>query len=604
MMREFPSLLIDDHDVERKNFKSSVGTLLRQKYTALGQVDDVSGDVIDDTVYELIFGFYLVAFLDLKFGSDVDLGKEYAELLMQHQPLCERILRSHVFGSPDCPADSEKLKEFFGPFSTIFNSYMPKGNAENLKNIVRDRSKVFGLSQESCDFPVVNIEWGDFDTRLSEWAEKIVAKIKQPSVTGQRLSSKFKVDDHGKAIQILTQSLKFECDYLVSRVCGQGLHGNRACPVDRISLTLLDEGKSSSLVLMGQPTIKGLDSGVWLVFKIDVIERIKTELSGFDNYIKFRVARGRRVEVLGHAVGNRLGTICYTFVGANPKRPITLKTFLHQVISSDGGDGFSKVGQYIENLFSKPDLHEVRDQGDALNECVREFSRKRLGGNDKKFDLDEIWIEISKDIGELFKNSGISRRMPKPNAVLTATLMGTPQPKCWSHGDLHLSNVVLGEGDDLILIDFRDTGPAPQVWDFMTLATSIRLEASCSLDVQYDDSTLKSFLKDEEDFLKVILDPNREPISIAKAKNPDWRSLLISIIQWMKKTFSDHELVDLRREFLACSFVWCCYIFIKIKSEIESPKIDEKQALLLKKKQLSLAFYLYFLSRFMIKENR
>jgi hypothetical protein len=79
---------------------------------------------------------------------------------------------------------------------------------------------------------------------------------------------------------------------------------------------------------------------------------------------------------------------------------------------------------------------------------------------------------------------------------------------------------------------------------------------------------------------------------------------LISIIQWMKKTFSDHELVDLRREFLACSFVWCCYIFIKIKSEIESPRIDEKQALLLKKKQLSLAFYLYFLSRFMIKENR
>ena len=603
-MREFPSLLIDDSDVERKNFKSSVGTLLRQKYTALGQVDDVSGDVIDDTVYELIFGFYLVAFLDLKFGSDVYLGKEYAELLMEHQPLCERILRSHVFGSSDCPANSQKLKEFFGPFSTIFNSYMPKGNAENLKNIVRDRSRLFGLSQESCDFPVVNLEWGDFDSRLSEWAEKIVARINQPSVTGQLLSSKFKVDDHGKAIQILTQSLKFECDYLVSRVCGQGLHGNRACPVERISLTLLDEGKSSSLVLMGQPTIKGIESGVWLVFKIDIIERIETELSGFDNYIKFRVARGRRVEVLGHAVGNRLGTICYTFVGANPKRPITLKTFLHQVISADGSSSFTKAGQYIENLFSKPDLHEVRDQGEKYNECVREFTRKRLGGNEKNFDLDEIWIEISKDIGELFKNSGINKRMPKPNDVLTATLMGTPQPKCWSHGDLHLSNVVLGEGDDLILIDFRDTGPAPQVWDFMTLATSIRLEASRSLDVQYDDSTLKLFLKDEEDFLKVILDSNREPFSLAKANNPDWRSLLISIIQWMKRTFADHELVDLRREFVACSFVWCCYIFIKIKSEAEFPRIDEKQALLLKKKQLSLALYLYFLSKFMIRENR
>lgn len=602
-MREFPSLLIDDSDEERKNFRSSVGSLLRQKYTALGQVDKV-GDVIDDTVYELIFGFYLVAILDLKIGGDVNLGKEYAELLMEHQPLCERILSSHVFGKSDCPANSEKLEEFFGPFSTIFNSFMPKGNAENRKNIVRDRSRLFGLSQESCDFPVVNIEWGDFDTRLSEWAEKIVARIKKPSDTGQVISSKFKVDDHGKAIQILTQSLKFECDYLVSRVCGQGLHGNRACPVDRISLTLLDEGKSSSLVLMGQPTIKGIESGVWLVFKIDVIERIETELSGFDNYIKFRVARGRRVEVLGHAVGNRLGTICYTFVGANPKRPITLKTFLHQVISSDGSDNFNKVGQYIENLFSKPDLHEVRDQGNTTNECVREFSRKRLGSTDKQFVLDKIWTGISEDISVFFKNNGISKRMPKPDDVLTATLMGTPQPKCWSHGDLHLSNVVLGEGDDLILIDFRDTGPAPQVWDFMTLATSIRLEASCCLDMQYDDSTLKLFLKDEEIFLKAILDPNREPLSLLKAKKPDWRSLLISIIQWMKKTFPNHELVDLRREFVACSFVWCCYIFIKIKSETKFPRIDEKQALLLKKKQFSLAFYLYFLSKLMIRENR
>ena len=72
----------------------------------------------------------------------------------------------------------------------------------------------------------------------------------------------------------------------------------------------------------------------------------------------------------------------------------------------------------------------------------------------------------------------------------------------------------------------------------------------------------------------------------------------------MKKTFADHELVDLRREFVACSFVWCCYVFIKIKSEAEFPGIDEKQAFLLEKKQLCLAFYLYFLSKLMIKENR
>ena len=602
-MREFPSLLIDDSLDTRRDSEALFKNLTQQKFTALGEVDK-DGDVIDDTVYELLYGFYLLAILDLKIGKDSNLGKEYAELLMEHQPLCQRILSSHVFGKSTHPADSKKLEEFFGPFSTIFTAFMQKGNPANFRNIVLDRSRLFGLSQESYSFPVVNIEWGDFDTRLSEWAEKIVARIKQPSVTGQHISSKFKVDNHEKSIQILTQSLKFECDYLVSRVCGQGMHGNQACPVDRISLTLLDEGKSSSLVLMGQPTIKGIESGVWLVFKIDMIERIEKELSGFDNYIKYRVARGRRVEVLGHAVGNRLGTICYTFVGANPKRPITLKTFLHQVISSDGSDGFSKVGQYIENLFSKPDLHEVRDQGDTYNECVREFSRKRLGAIDKKFDLDEIWIGVSEDIGELFKKNRIGKRMPKPNDVLTATLMGTPQPKCWSHGDLHLSNVVLGDGNDLILIDFRDTGPAPQVWDFMTLATSIRLEASCSPDMQYDDSALNRFLKDEEKFLKAILDSNREPLSLLNAKKPDWRSLLIFIVQWMKKTFADHELVDLRREFVACSFVWCCYIFIKIKSEAEFPRIDEKQALLLKKKQLSLAFYLYFLSKLMIRENR
>jgi Phosphotransferase enzyme family len=603
MMREFPTLLIDDDDDLRRDSEDHIKVVPWPKLTALGQVDK-DGHVIDDTVYELLYGFYLLAILDLKIGKDPILGKKYAEILREHQPLCERILSSHVLGGSTHPADSETLGEFFGPLSNIFSSFMHKGHPGDFKNIILDRSSVFGLSDETCVVPDVKFEWGDFESRLLEWANRIATRTKRPSATGQVLASMFNVDDGEKAIRILTQSLKFECDYLVSRVCGQGSYGNQGCPVDEISLSLLDEGKSSSLVLMGQPTIKGIASEVWLVFKIDLKERIITELSGFDNYIKFRVARGRRVEVLGHAVGNRLGTICYTFVGANPETPITLKTFLHQAVFENNRDNIIKVGQFIEKLFSKPDLHEVRDQRNELKQCVRDFSKSRLGGADNNFDLDRVWTGISKDIRELFKRKGIGSKMPKPNEVLTATLMGTPQPKCWSHGDLHLSNIVLGKDDDLILIDFRDTGPAPQVWDFMTLATSVRLEASCFLNVQYNTLTLKSVLKDERMFLEAILDPNRQPLLLASEKNPDWRSLLICIIQWMKKTFPEHALKDLRREFIACSFAWCCYIFNKIKDELELLRIDDKQIALLERKQCSLALHLVFLAKTMVAENK
>ena len=95
MMREFPSLLIDDSLDTRRDSEALFKNLTQQKFTALGEVDK-DGDVIDDTVYELLYGFYLLAILDLKIGKDSNLGKEYAELLMEHQPLCQRILSSHV----------------------------------------------------------------------------------------------------------------------------------------------------------------------------------------------------------------------------------------------------------------------------------------------------------------------------------------------------------------------------------------------------------------------------------------------------------------------------------------------------------------------------
>lgn len=574
-MKKFPWLLLDDDTQVLVNGKDLV--IPNAECTAESDPDKI--------LHEIVFGFHLLAVVDLWWNDKKEsLGMRFIQNIRRFQPLCECIVSSRVIGNN--LDDSKKLQRtgsnnnytpqdvaqdlvrYFGAVESRVTSFLPKGATEQLEAIVHNRAKKAGIptnsgEEEKTPKPSVTIS-SKADRNIYKWASLIYAQ----ALSGFRKKDSpvtLQLNGLNSAIhtQKIAQSLRTECDYLVSRICGQGMYGSEESPIDKVDLEPLEEGKSSALVLVGQPVISGEQSGVWLVFKIDFADRILEEIKAYDKHIKFKVARGRRVELLGSLLGSRLGAICYTFVGDNPQKPVTLKTRLLQ-LNGIPDENFERL---LNQLFGDPDLHAVQA---GRFTTIKSYFDLRLA-NRETVDFQKTWQIIAKDV----ENKTIENNFGKikiPVDPTTTSTFGVRQNASWAHGDLHLSNIVVGHNEDVMLIDFRDTGRAPRVLDYVVLSTSIRNETA----------TLKErsviFSNDREPSEKAMLNSflgktNSTTNKFLATLSPD-QKLQVTILNCLKRTFLGSEaqpgteqLSTLYKEYIACCFAWGCIIYSKLQQE-------------------------------------
>jgi Phosphotransferase enzyme family len=268
---------------------------------------------------------------------------------------------------------------------------------------------------------------------------------------------------------------KDELQFVLASLFGQRYRRDDDQPdsddVSSISLTAFQGGKSRSIVLHGRPVNRLGEEGLLCVVKVGPRREAEEELRRYEQYVRFRMSLRRRVELLGHASGDTLGAIAYSFAGEDPDEVGDLQTLLEggddrALVYFDeiyGEDGFSPEGEMHEDLgaFFKQ-AYNVRPR--QIRKRVQAFADDQAEANGWQHRNDELRVKGGKLLLPTHESMG-------------SGLLHMPYRSTVVHGDLNGSNVIIGDDQRSILIDYRHTARGPRALDYASMHASIRLSA-------------------------------------------------------------------------------------------------------------------------------
>jgi Phosphotransferase enzyme family len=449
----FRALVVDDDEWVRDKAVGASNPSDGIEVLTAGNKED-AGQIIAEN-------FLHVAVVDLelqKVPRNLGEGKTVLRSLMAARPSCRRVLLTK--------------------YATTF----PEGVFEMLKP---DDPVVYGaidkeeLSSEYFHRYVgaMAASWRRAPVRI-ENAEEIFALVGDKSVRTEMVMGKWKV-----AITL------DELEYVLASVFGQRFRAANDPPdpddVESVTLTPFRGGKSRSIVLHGRPVDRLGGSGLLCVIKVGPRAEAEQELQRYQQYVRYRMALTRRVEVLGRALGDTLGVIAYSFAGPGDENVDDLQTLL------DAGD--ARALKHLDALYGNdrawgPDCKNGDDLGEFFSEAYKLRPRKvreYIGNFADELESSYGWNHRH---GQLLLPGG---KLSLPtDEIMGSGLLRMDYVTTIVHGDLNASNVIVGDGDRHILIDYRHTARGPRTLDYASMHASIRLSEAayeCSPDAAVQD---------------------------------------------------------------------------------------------------------------------
>jgi CheY-like chemotaxis protein len=339
-----------------------------------------------------------------------------------------------------------------------------------------------------------------------------------------------------------------EIDFLLSSLFGQGMDvrlndgssRNMGLMMSTIELKELEGGRSRSFAGAGQPVDQAGNRGIWCVVKIGPLAEIEQEYSRYCSYVRFAVALDHRVEVLGHAFGDTVGAICYSFAGKSPEAIRGLNNYFQQqadvsnvfrkMFSLDHRELYARTGKPVS-------LSEYFNDTYALDPRKIKDIASGLVAHCKK-NCDDIGILADEkalaQLGSAFSDSAMRR----------------PLTTCIVHGDMNANNVIVGEDgtDRVIYIDYYRTGVGPRAIDFAALEASVRM-ATCP-------SNIPDIVKDAKREERVWRNKWKRLPPAATDYSPNdetyWEHISCSLSEYARQNFPDMTL----GEYAATCFLW------------------------------------------------
>jgi CheY-like chemotaxis protein len=514
-MRTFRALVVDNDKEFRK----------------LGEeAEDASKGILVDTAADLAAAqvlvaqnFYNVAYVDLhletgpKHNTD---GKTLLRELYDARPSCRRILvtkypttyREEVFGLID-------------PEAHIIDGALDKDDFKHLfVDYLRDEAHRWLMAP--VELPAL---------------EEMHAAITSKKIKGTPMLS-------GEPAAVTREEL----DYVVSRLFGQGLAGQAVDPdsTKELNLRLLEGGKSRSIVTVGMPVSYAGGHGIQCVVKIGSRQDTIEEQRRYEQYVRFRMSLHRRVELLGSAVADTIGAVCYSFAGRSPSEIEDLQGLLdrqdpraldvlEQLLGqaedwqSDGQEGRDLAG-FFSNAYG---LNPSKIRGTVAD--FAEHNGARFGARKER---DELLLE------------GVRLRLPTDADVGAGVLRGSYGASV-VHGDLNASNVIVAADDGVILIDFRHTTRGPRALDFAALHASVRLSAATGADVITEaarDAGIERLLWTHDWSSTESWWPAKEP-----GEPPYWGSVAACLMRLAHESLGDLST----REHAVTTLLYCLRVF-------------------------------------------
>ncbi len=267
-----------------------------------------------------------------------------------------------------------------------------------------------------------------------------------------------------------------ELRYVLAGLFGQRFRGEKDEPnadeVKAVHLEPLLGGKSRSIVLQGRPVDHLGGEGLLCVVKVGPRPDAEQELTRYEQYVRFRVALHRRVEVLGHMFGDTVGAIAYTFAGRDPGVVIDLQTLLDrcdEVAFERMTDLYAGAGDWATESDHGGDLGAFFAQ--AYNLKLRKVNEKI----DKFADSQAAAKKWQHRPGALILDGAGGKLTLPTDDDLGAGLLHMDYRTTIVHGDLNGSNVIIDDAGSSILIDYRHTTRGPRALDYASMHASIRL---------------------------------------------------------------------------------------------------------------------------------
>jgi len=537
-MKHFSVLLVDDERKEilepaEEEFPKEVLGLREDECPDKPRIRLLTAANRKDAEELLKKEFFHLALVDPRLTENQFDGFFVLKNLKELRPACTRFLLTQL-----------SRDSFDGANSVVFHSHPDEGIAQGI------------LVKSDHDNP-----WRDLIRKRAESWLKNSLKVEGTSVVAQRLNDLYRIRNRKLDVDITDD----EIDYLVSRVFGQGESwhvGKQGSGMNTVTLQPLQrQGLSPAVVAFASGSSSNNNvQGIQCVLKFAHRHYVEKELANYCQYVRYRLGLHHRVELLGWALADNFGVLCYNFAS---------DTTLYDLFFDD----FALFEEVLNNLFSSEKKAWYKDTGktklaEYFKSCFK-FDNEKRDQTLREMKQDTLSIEnlLHKD----HRNACDAIRatvVALANEVFSMTIFTNDLTGCIVHGDLHGDNVLVCD-DEPRLIDYHTVATGPRTVDFATLEAGVRLLAlkrrnngkKIDIDPRPDEIVLPEIVDcGDADVLvwNAVWGGGAMPVPNPSAA-PPWERAAYRLGNLARQNSTHPDLSE--REYAATCLLWCVRLY-------------------------------------------
>lgn len=316
-----------------------------------------------------------------------------------------------------------------------------------------------------------------------------------------RINTSLRIDEHSENLLVTKKDFKSseirELTSLLSQVTFTGHDADTKITPNAVKLDSISGGFSGSKVykLITFNSKSKLES-VSSVIKISKTAYAQEELDNYNKFVKWGLPYLWRVDVLGSGFTKNYGAVVYSFIPGKPGTDFNSLTYYLE------NGNYEIVDKVLNRIFSVDTQRWYGKQliGDGQN-IIQHYSKRYFRGPKAKSTSDNIF---KKTCTSLFRTVEDAHKVTVNNINFFSPmykLFSIPPfetyKTCICHGDLNSNNVIVSNNEDVIFIDFQETGRGHVFEDFVTIESSVRL-----LGKSKEPEDWGEYLQEEIDFAK------------------------------------------------------------------------------------------------------
>lgn len=268
-------------------------------------------------------------------------------------------------------------------------------------------------------------------------------------------------------------SLKRELQAIVRQIAFTDHNPDELLKPNEIELETLSGGFSGSSVFRIKARNKtSLIRSVPGVLKVSKIEFAIQELDNYQRFVKWAIPYSWRTDILGVGFSKTYGGIAYSFVlgDLRPFEPLT--TLLRD-------KDHARIVNAIRRIFS-PAMKSWYGESLIKTEgnIAERYSARYFRGINSKSTSEGVFMTVAQaKFGAKINRNRLEfngELLDAPETILFGKPSGSFQ-SCICHGDLNSNNLLVADNDEIVFIDFQETGRGHVFEDFVTMESSIRL---------------------------------------------------------------------------------------------------------------------------------